>query len=284
MSASRGVAGARAPHDLRRVYVGTAGWSVALAVAPRTHAGQGGLARYADYFNAVEVNSTFYRLPRAQTVERWRDGTPPGFRFTVKVPRSITHEARLVGVDSEVAELCERVARFQRKVGALLIQLPASFEFDAPLVSQFFALLADSTPAPLVIEPRHPSWFGDEATRLLVDADVARAAADPACCPAAALPLPSSRVVYFRWHGSPRMYFSAYLPEALAKLGAAVLAERQSGGVRRDVYCFLDNTGLGAAAVNALSLKAELMRPAPPARSALPSSGSAASPIDPTER
>ena len=251
---------ARAPSDLRRVYVGTAGWSLSLALAPRSYPGQSGLPRYAEYFNAVEINSTFYRLPRAQTIERWRDGTPPGFRFTVKVPRSITHEARLVGIEPELRELCERVAGFERKLGALLIQLPASFEFDARLVESFLGLLAGSTSAPLVFEPRHPSWFDDEATRLLVERDVARAAADPACCPAAALPLPASRVVYFRWHGSPRMYFSAYLPEAVAELGAAVLAARQSGGVRRDVYCFLDNTGLGAAAVNALSLKAELMR------------------------
>jgi uncharacterized protein YecE (DUF72 family) len=254
---------ARAPSDLRRVYVGTAGWSLSLALAPRAHPGQGGLSRYAAYFNAVEVNSTFYRLPRAQTIERWRDGTPPGFRFTVKVPRSITHEARLVDVEQDIAELGERVARFERKLGALLIQLPASFEFDAGLVDRFISLLAGRTTAPLVFEPRHPSWFAEDATRLLVERDVARAAADPACCPAAALPLPASRVVYFRWHGSPRMYFSAYLPEALAELGASVLAARQSGGVRRDAYCFLDNTALGAAAVNALSLKAELLSAKP---------------------
>lgn len=251
---------ARAPSDLRRVYIGTAGWSVSLALAPRAYPGQSGLPRYAEYFNAVEINSTFYRLPRAQTIERWRDGTPPGFRFTVKMPRSITHEARLTGVEAELRELCDRVARLERKLGALLIQLPASFEFDARLVERFLSSVAECTAAPLVFEPRHLSWFSDEATRLLVERDVARAAADPACCPAAALPLPASRVVYFRWHGSPRMYFSAYLPEALAELGASVLAARQSGGVRRDVYCFLDNTGLGAAAVNALSLKAELLR------------------------
>jgi len=261
---------ARAPSDLRRVYIGTAGWSLSLALAPRAYPGQSGLPRYAQYFNAVEVNSTFYRLPRARTIERWRDGTPPGFRFTLKVPRSITHEARLVGVELEVGELCERVAHFERKLGALLIQLPASFEFDARRVAHFLSLLSESTAAPLVVEPRHPSWFADEATRLLIERDVARAAADPACCPAAALPLSASRLVYFRWHGSPRLYFSAYLPEALAALGTALLAARQSGGVRRDVYCFLDNTALGAAAVNALSLKAELMRPC--------ADGSAASP------
>jgi uncharacterized protein YecE (DUF72 family) len=251
---------ARAPSNLRRVYIGTAGWSLSLGLAPRTFPGQSGLPRYAEYFNAVEVNSTFYRLPRAQTIERWREGTPAGFRFTVKVPRSITHEGRLSGVEPELGELCERVARFERKLGALLIQLPASFEFEARLVERFISQLAGSTAAPLVFEPRHPSWFTDEATRLLVERDVARAAADPACCPAAAQPLPASRVVYFRWHGSPRMYFSAYLPERVAELGTSVLAARQSGGVRRDVYCFLDNTALGAAAVNALSLKAELMR------------------------
>jgi uncharacterized protein YecE (DUF72 family) len=245
------------------VYVGTAGWSLSHAIAPRASPNQSGLQRYADYFNAVELNATFYRLPRPQTIERWRDATPAGFRFTVKLPRSITHEARLSGVDGEVAEFCELIARFEHKLGAVLVQLPASFEFDGRLCSDFFTRLGEATRAPLVVEPRHPTWFEDAATRLLLEHGVARAAADPACCPAAATPLPAARVVYFRWHGSPRMYFSAYLPEALAGLSASVLAARQSGGVRRDVYCFLDNTALGAAAVNALSLKALLFKVSP---------------------
>jgi len=245
--------------NIRNVYVGTSGWSLSRELAPGSSPGLSGLVRYAEYFNAVEVNSTFYRRPRAATIERWRETTPSGFRFAVKLPKSITHEARLVGVAEEVREFCKLCEGFGEKLGPLLVQLPPSLDFDAGVAAAFLELLVRATQAGVVLEPRHPSWFEEAAERLLVDYGVARAAADPACCPAAAAPLHTRDTHYFRWHGSPRTYFSAYQPEALAHLANAMLRARISGGGRALVYCFLDNTALGAASVNALTLKAQLV-------------------------
>jgi len=245
----------------RKVYIGTSGWSVAQAVAPASRPGLSGLERYAEHFSAVEINSTFYRLPLAKTVERWRDSTPDDFRFAVKLPRSITHEAGLVAVEAPTAEFCELVARFERKLGPLLVQLPASLELEARVASRFLEHLGRVSPAPVVLEPRHVSWFTPEAERLLTDRGVARAAADPACCEAASRPGAAARPSYFRWHGSPRKYFSAYPPEAISAFAAQVLAMKRARGARNEVYCFFDNTALGAAAINARSLATALFLP-----------------------
>jgi uncharacterized protein YecE (DUF72 family) len=248
-------------NHLRNVYIGTSGWSLSHVVAPASRSGLSGLERYAEYFNAVEINSTFYHLPLGKTVDRWRDSTPAGFRFAVKLPRSITHEAGLIAAESLTAEFCERVARFERKLGPLLVQLPPSLELDARVAARFFEHLGRVSPAHVVLEPRHESWFTDDAEQLLVDHGIARAAADPACCERAAQPGATPGPSYFRWHGSPRKYFSAYPPDAISAFAAQVLAAKRARRARNEVYCFFDNTALGAAAVNALSLKTELLAP-----------------------
>lgn len=245
----------------RNVYIGTSGWSVAHAVAPASRPGLSGLERYAEYFNAVEVNSTFYRLPLPKTVDRWRDATPAEFRFAVKLPRSITHEAGLIAAEAQTAQFCELVARFERKLGPLLVQLPPRLELQARVASRFLEHLRRVSPAPVVLEPRHVSWFTAEAERLLIDLSVARIAADPACCEAASRPGAAARPSYFRWHGSPRKYFSAYPPDAISTFAAQVLAMKRARGARSEIYCFFDNTALGAAAMNARSLETELLSP-----------------------
>lgn len=245
----------------RNVYIGTSGWSVAHAVAPASRPGSSGLERYAEYFSAVEINSTFHRLPLPKTLDRWRESTPKAFRFAVKLPRSITHEAGLIAAEAETAQFCELVARLERKLGALLVQLPPSLELEARVASTFLEHLKAVSPAPVALEPRHVSWFTAEAERMLVDLGIARVAADPACCEAASRPAAAVRPSYFRWHGSPRKYFSAYPPDAISAFAAQVLAMKRAHGARSEVYCFFDNTALGAAAINALSLQTELSAP-----------------------
>jgi uncharacterized protein YecE (DUF72 family) len=205
----------------------------------------------------VEINSTFYRLPRPTTLERWRDSTPADFRFAAKLPRAITHEAGLDVSAREVNEFCKLMTRLEPKLGPLLVQLPPSLSFDAVLARRLFAQLKRAGAGQVVLEPRHPSWFVPQAEELLTQHRVACAAADP---PRGAGPLQPGGCrdfVYFRWHGSPRMYFSSYSPEALAGLARQIRALGAASS-ECEVYCFFDNTALGAAAINALSLKAEL--------------------------
>jgi uncharacterized protein YecE (DUF72 family) len=230
------------------------------ALAPGSTPELSGLERYAEYFNCVEINSTFYRLPIPSTLERWRDSTPATFRFAVKLPRVITHEARLENCLRELEVFCRLILRLEPKLGPLLVQLPPSLPFDARIAEDFLSHLARSGASRVVIEPRHISWFAPAVNDCLEGQGVARVAADPALCSDASEAAGARSVSYFRWHGSPRRYFSSYQPEAIAALAWKVRAAR-SCGIDREIYCLFDNTALGAAAVNALSLEATLAVP-----------------------
>jgi len=238
------------------IRIGTAGWTVPRKVADRFPVEGSGLERYAARFDAAEINSTFYRPPRPGTLERWAAATPEGFRFAVKLPKAITHERKLVDCGELLARFLDQMGELGSKFGPLLIQLPPSFAFDATVAGSFFEDLRSSRFEGLVAcEPRHPSWFGEEAGRLLADARIARVAADPACVPEAAEPGGWTELGYWRLHGSPRMYWSAYAPEFLEALAARVKASAAA-----EVWCVFDNTASGAAAENALALTDLLAR------------------------
>jgi uncharacterized protein YecE (DUF72 family) len=233
--------------------IGTAGWAIPRAVADRFPAEGSGLQRYAARLDAAEINSTFYRAHRASTFERWRDSTPEDFGFAAKIPRALTHEARLAGCEAGIDSFLGEVGRLGAKLGPLLVQLPPSLAFERAVAGRFFEAVRDRWAGGLVCEPRHASWFGEDAEALLADNRVARAAADPARTPRAAVPGGWPGLAYWRLHGSPRMYYSAYAPEALSRLAASLRASQA-----HEVWCMFDNTTSGAAAANALDLRAGL--------------------------
>lgn len=235
----------------KRIFSGCAGWSVASGRA-EFGAGESVLQRYSTRFEAVEINSSFYRPHRRSTYEKWAASVPDGFRFSVKVPKAITHTARLQDCAGALADFMEGVNGLGEKLGCLLVQLPPSLKFDAELAATFFADLRRETPAPAVCEPRHASWFTGEADALLAEYQVGRVGADPAKVPAAARPGGFPQTVYYRWHGSPRMYYSAYSEAELQKLAAEIL------GLRGEVWVIFDNTASGAGVENGLRLR-ELM-------------------------
>lgn len=205
------------------------------------------LERYAAVFDAVEINSSFYRPHRRATYGRWAASVPLDFRFAVKLPGAITHEQRLIDCDDLLTAFAEGVLGLGDRLGALLVQLPPSLTLDEPVAAAFFATMARALPGPIVCEPRHASWFTTQADALLASLRVARAAADPARVPEAALPGGWRGLTYARWHGSPAMYRSSYDAETIA--GHAALA--RTGGS----WSIYDNTTLGAATANALALQ-----------------------------
>jgi uncharacterized protein YecE (DUF72 family) len=127
------------PRTSEGLLVGTAGWS--LPKVEQTHfPGEGShLERYARRFAAAEVNSSFHRSHRPGVWERWRDAVPADFRFSVKMPKTISHEARLVDVDALLGSFVEEVSHLGTKLGCILVQLPPSLTFDATVAGQFFA-------------------------------------------------------------------------------------------------------------------------------------------------
>jgi uncharacterized protein YecE (DUF72 family) len=233
-----------------RAYIGTAGWAI-----PRAHAQQfpvagGTLQRYAGIFQGVEINSTFHRQHRPGTYGRWADSTPADFRFSLKLPKAITHQRKLADVEEPLDEFLTGARLLGKKLGPILVQLPPSLAFDPELANSFFTVLRDRHAGTIVCEPRHASWFADEADWVLKTSGIGRVAADPAVVPAAAEPGGWLEPAYYRLHGSPRKYFSAYDEESIRGLASALA---KAAG---DVWCIFDNTASGVAVSDALSLLA----------------------------
>ena len=239
-------------------HIGTAGWSIAGKHAHRFPGDGAMLERYARRFNAVEINSTFYRPHRPDTWARWAQSVPASFRFALKVPKAITHERRLADCGELAAAFVEQVKPLGEKLAVLLVQLPPKLSFDAALAKDFLAPLAEAAPARIACEPRHPSWFEDDADSLLSGLGIARVAADPAVVPAAAEPGGWRGLAYWRLHGSPVMYRSSYA-DRIPVFSAAICANEAS-----ERWCIFDNTASSAASSDALAL-AEAIRRGPPA-------------------
>jgi uncharacterized protein YecE (DUF72 family) len=233
------------------VYVGCAGWSIAKQHSPLFPPGGSHLARYAARYRAVEINSSFYRPHRPSTYARWAACVPQGFSFSVKLPKQITHLQRLVGAGPELARFRDEVSELGEKLGPLLVQLPPSLAFDEQVAAAFFAELRSLFAGRVACEPRHTSWFEAAASALLRRFRIARVAADPAVVAAAAAPGGDDELVYYRLHGSPDMYYSAYSPEQIAALAEAL----RQHAARSEVWCIFDNTARGAATDNALQLQ-----------------------------
>ncbi len=124
------------------------------------------LGFYAARLPAVEINNTFYRLPRADVLEAWAEQVPEGFSFAIKASRRITHFKRLAAsAADETAYLLETTARLGPKLGVLLFQLPPNAKVDAERLEAFLKLLPEGTPA--AFEFRHPSWQDDRVFELL---------------------------------------------------------------------------------------------------------------------
>ena len=234
----------------RRFYIGTAGWSIPRAVASRFDSVGTHLQRYSCQLHCAEINSSFYRSHTAATYAKWRDSTPPDFRFAVKTPRTITHELKLRNVRDRFVAFLAQTDGLAEKRGPLLVQLPPSMSFEAAIVTPFLDLVRSVYDGPVVCEPRHPTWFLSPVASLLDRYRVSRVAADPPPVPEAVAPGGWSRVAYFRLHGSPRKYWSRYGKDDIAALAATV----RSIPSAEDVWCVFDNTASGAAIENASEL------------------------------
>jgi uncharacterized protein YecE (DUF72 family) len=246
------------------IRIGTAGWTL-----PRQHAhafpAEGThLQRCAAALNCVEVNSSFHRPHMRKTWERWAACTPAEFRFSVKLPKAITHTAQLNNCGELLQKFLDETRGLGAKLGPLLVQLPPRLAFDEGLAHEFFTTLRELYPAGaepnqdglIALEPRHASWFTPGVSRLLRGFEVARVAADPPKgSPLAAEPAGWPSLRYYRLHGAPRTYYSEYSKTFLKKLAATLHKD-----AHRNTWVIFDNTALGHATANALTL-AFLLKP-----------------------
>jgi uncharacterized protein YecE (DUF72 family) len=225
--------------------VGTAGWSLpAKPEEEGTH-----LYHYSRSLPCTEVNSSFYRPHRAATWAKWAAETPADFRFSIKAPKSITHEAKLRETQPLLKAFLEQIEPLGKKLGPILFQLPPSLAFDPVLAKDFLAMMRTLHRGEAVLEPRHGTWFTLTVDALLSSYSIARAAADPPKgATKAAGPGGDSSLVYYRLHGAPRTYYSNYEGPFLAQLVSAIKPHRNA-------WIIFDNTALSHAYTNALRLQ-----------------------------
>lgn len=242
------------------VYIGVAGWALPSPAyepkpgfapkLPQERFGEGGsaLERYARAYPAVEINSTFYRMHKPGTFTRWAETVPAGFRFSVKLAKEITHELGLANAREALERFFAPVLGLGRAMGPLLIQLPPSRAFETRRATAFLRDLRALYNGPAVLEARHETWFEPTVTRLLAEHGIAHVLADP--CTVEVEPGPKDNPVYYRLHGSPRVYYSGYSEDFLDDLAGKIARLRE----HTEVWCIFDNTAAGFAQHDALGL------------------------------
>ena len=153
--------------EKRRYLIGTAGWSIPARYKDLFPESGSHLERYARRFGVVEIDSSFYKPHRRETYERWAQSVPEDFRYCVKIPKAVTHQQRLVGCKDLVEAFLRQAEGLGRKLNVLLVQLPPSLPFEPDVADAFFEMVRKQTELKIVCEPRHASWFEQDADALL---------------------------------------------------------------------------------------------------------------------
>ncbi len=242
--------------------LGTSGWDYPEWVGP-VYPARGvadKLRFFASVFPAVEVNSTFYRLPAPSVAASWARRTPARFRFAAKFPKTITHELRLERTDEELARFLAVLAPLREagKFVAALLQLPPYLPFDAGTVRAFYATLPRDLP--VAVEFRERSWLVPASYALLREFGLANVVVDGPHLPIASEVTASFAYVRWHGHGSPVWYDYTY---SAGELAAWVPRIRELASRADAVYGFFNNHFRGDAAVNCRSLAEELGVPPP---------------------
>ncbi len=234
----------------RQVRVGTSGWSYRHwrgIFYPDRLPQRRWLAHYMEHFDTVEVNSTFYHLPRESTMDSWREQAPDGFLYALKASRFITHAKLLSGAREALREFVRLARMLQHHLGPILYQLPPRFKRDLRTLEAFLKLLPQDLVS--VFEFRDESWYGEDVFELLEE--------HGACFCAHDMPgIPTPRrgtgpVAYVRFHGPGRRYTGAYPEELLAEWAEWMAGQRQAG---RSVHAYFNNDIGGHAVHDARAL------------------------------
>ena len=203
---------------------------------------------YASCFDTAELNASFYRLPKAATVQGWARRAPDDFVFAWKVSRFITHNKKLRDCADSVALVFGRMAHLGRACGPALVQLPPQLRRDDQRLADFLSLLPRG--GRHAIEFRHDSWYAPEVFALLRDFDAALCISDHHAAPA---PWEvTAAFAYVRGHGPGGRYVGRYAATELEAWAKRIAAWRAEG---RDVYAYFDNDVKSAAPFDALALK-----------------------------
>jgi uncharacterized protein YecE (DUF72 family) len=233
----------------QKIYIGTSGWIYdhwAELFYPQGCPKGRWLEFYAEHFDTVELNASFYRLPRPQTFENWRKRTPDNFLWAVKASRYITHVKRLREAAEPLDRLHSSVEALEEKLGPILVQLPPNLVFDEGVFYEFCQHLKKDRL--YALEVRHPSWAHQKAIDMLRDHNIALCVSDTA----GRYPYieeDTAAFSYIRLHGSQKLYASEYSEVELQAYA------RKIRDLAKDTYLYFDNDYHGYAVKNARRMK-----------------------------
>lgn len=235
------------------VRVGTSGWSYDHWRGPLYPPGTTAARRlevYADAFDTVELNTSFYHWPRAESFRSWAERAGPGFLFTVKAPRGLTHTRRLRDPQRWTARLAEGMSALGRQAGPLLLQLPPDAQRDDTRLDDLLAAMPAGVQA--AVELRHRSWVHDDVFALLERRGAAYVVLSGAGMPCELRA--TSPLVYVRFHGPDpeRLYVGGYSDADLDWWAARIAQWRASG---HEVLSYFNNDGEGHAVFDARRLR-----------------------------
>jgi uncharacterized protein YecE (DUF72 family) len=212
---------------------------------------------YTEYFDTVELNVSFYRLPKKEVFEGWYKRTPNDFLFAVKGSRLITHMKRLRDCREPLSLLLDHASPLKKKLGVVLWQLPPRFKFQKERLEEFCVLLSTLPRSEILchaFEFRDESWLCPDAFRILEEFNYAFCIASGSGLPT--MEVVTSDFVYLRLHGGEVLYGSNYSDKELKRWAEKIQRWREKGKM---VFVYFNNDAYGFALKNALTLKKLLL-------------------------
>lgn len=237
---------------MTKTFLGTSGWSYDEWVGPVYPTWDTPkLKYYSSIFSTAEIDSTFYAYPKKEMVQGWIRNTPPGFKFSLKLPQLITHKKRLENVNGDLVQFLDLVKPMSnaQKLGAVLIQLPPSFtKNSAKTLENFFLILPSDFQ--YAVEFRHKSWEGKETTKLLESYRISSVITDS---PLEFVSEITTGWAFVRYHGKGEKiwYDYRYSEQDIASLAKKLEAIKKRVTI---VYAYFNNHYRGNAIENALQL------------------------------
>ncbi len=238
------------------IYIGTSGWSYLHwwngVFYPKEIKQNKWLEYYTNYFDTVEINSTFYRIPKEKTVENWKNRVPENFTFIVKASRIITHLKRLEGIEETLTNFLNICSGFKEKLGPVLFQTPPSLKISKENLLNLLDIIKNRPTynnLKIVFEFRNRTWFCNEIFDILQKTNSSLCFSD---MPNFEIDEPvTSDFVYIRKHGAHNKYSSSYSDDELK-----IEADKIKNWKKKDknVYIFFNNDAYGYAVKNALKL------------------------------
>jgi len=202
---------------------------------------------YCEHFNTYEINGSFYKFPTVKSLQTWYNKSPEGFLFSLKVPKLITHIKRLEDCERELSEFYTACREgLADKLACVLFQLPPSFSYTPERLE--LVLKAADPAFTNVVEFRNESWWTQEVFEALAATNISFCSVNYPKLPTAVTA--TTDLVYVRFHGNPRLFYSEYTAEELKRTYDEILATKCSRS-----FVYFNNTASTAAILNAVAFK-----------------------------